>query len=562
VSYDPEPRYSVLGGAVETGYAALASEIARARPAVLAVDGPAALPWEAFVAGLERELGAAGLESRAVDTRRYLAPWDEIERRTASSQLPGDPVFARLFEGSLADLLDDRPRESRPTRKDVTIYFGPGSALVTDGALWYADLPKRHALAAVQAAAAGNVGQPPGAAGSEQRLVYVDWPMLDRHKRSLAPRIDRYIDLTDAEAPRSLDGDALRRSLSALAGRPFRVRPSFLAGPWGGQWLREKLRIPTDAPNLAWSYELITPESGLLLGDAEALEVGFELLMAQQSEQVLGAEVAERFGGEFPIRFDYLDTLEGGHLSLQCHPREAYARDVFGLSYTQLESYYVVETTPGATIFLGLRDDADVKEFRAQAAESGRTGRALDAGRYVQSVPAEQHRLYLIPAGTAHASGAGNVVLEISATPYLYTLRFYDWLRRDLDERLRPIHLEHAFANLDSARRGAAVRRELIQEPRVVRGADGSLELVLGRHPSLFFAVHRLDFAEEIDDDTAGRFHVLNLVAGERVEIETADGWGHPLSYAETIVMPASVGRYRIRRVHGPACKVVKAFVA
>ena len=76
--------------------------------------------------------------------------------------------------------------------------------------------------------------------------------------------------------------------------------------------------------------------------------------MAQESVRVLGADVAARFGVSFPIRFDYLDTLEGGHLSLQCHPPRAYARELFGLDYTQDETYYVMETTPGASVFLGL----------------------------------------------------------------------------------------------------------------------------------------------------------------------------------------------------------------
>ena len=101
------------------------------------------------------------------------------------------------------------------------------------------------------------------------------------------------------------------------------------------------------------SYELITPESGILLGDAEPLEVGFELLMHLEGARVLGPDVAARFGFSFPIRFDYLDTLDGGHLSLQCHPTRAYAREIFGLDYTQDETYYVMETTPGASVFLG-----------------------------------------------------------------------------------------------------------------------------------------------------------------------------------------------------------------
>jgi mannose-6-phosphate isomerase class I len=417
--------------------------------------------------------------------------------------------------------------------------------------LWYADLPKRHALAAVQRGEAPNLGR---REGSEQRLLFVDWPALDRHKQALLPSIDAYVDVP---ASLWLDGETLRRTLADVARRPFRTLPTFLPGPWGGQWLREELGVETDAPNLAWSYELIAPEASLLV---DGLEVGFELLLAAAGEAILGADVAARFGRELPIRFDYLDTLGGGHLSIQCHPSPEYARETFGLAYTQDETYYVMRTSPGAGVFLGLRDDADVRAFERDA-RAALEGRAFEPELYLQRHDAEQHRLYLIPAGTPHASGAGNVVLEISATPYLYTLRFYDWLRRNLEGTLRPVHLEHAFANLDPRRRGESVRRELIQQPAVVRSGVGWAELDLGGLPELFYAVHRLDFEEAVDDDTAGRFHVVNLVAGGEVAVEPAAGQPASLAYAETMVVPASVGPYRLRRVSGPPAKVIKAFV-
>ena len=552
MTYDPEPRYPLSTGEVELGIEALVAERERRGARVVALDGPAAAPWEAVVGTL-----AASLSARTRDIRDHYAPWDEIRRRTAGSELPGDPVFGRLSTRKLSDLVDELP--SLHKRNGVVLVYGPGSALVPHDLLWYADVPKRVSLEAVQRGVVGNLGQPPGEPGTEQRLLFVDWPIQDRHKQALARSLDRYVELGDPGRPRSLSGDALRTTLHHLAGRPFRTRPTFLPGPWGGQWLRRRLGIETDAPNLAWSYELITPESGILLGDTEPIEVGFEWLMSLEGVRILGPEVAERFGVSFPIRFDYLDTLEGGHLSLQCHPTLAYARETFGLEYTQDESYYVMETTPGARIFLGLRDNVDLEAFRA-AAERAEDGVELDADRFVSSLVAEQHRLYLIPAGTAHASGAGNVVLEISATPYLYTLRFYDWLRRDLERRLRPVHVRHAFANLDERRRGDAVA-ELMPMPAVVRSDNNSTELEIGRHPDLFFAVHRLDFGDEVECDTNGRFDVLNLVAGEEVEIVTERGDVHPLAYAETIVVPAAAGRYAVRRVRGPSCKVVKAFV-
>src|SRR4029453_1876241 len=387
--YDPEPRYPLVAGEVQAGWEPLAAEVARRHPRVLAIDGPAALPWER----IEAPLGSA-LQARTLDVRSAMAPWGEIQRRTASAELPGDPVFARAFEGSLSDLFNELP--SLTPTNGLTVLFGPGSALVDHDLLWYADLPKRLALDAVQRGQAGNVGAPPGEPGSERRLLFVDWPMLDRHKRELAGHLDRYIDLSDPEAPRSIEGSALRRSLAALAVRPFRTRPTFLPGPWGGQWLRRVLGVETDAPNLAWSYELITPESGLLLGDSEPAEGGVELLMAEHAQRVLGTEVAERFGQSFPIRFDYLDTLDGGHLSIQCHPSDTYMRETFGLPYTQPETYYVMVPPPGAKIFLGLRDDADLDAFEADAELAEQPGEEFEPERYLQTHPAEQHRLYLI----------------------------------------------------------------------------------------------------------------------------------------------------------------------
>ena len=227
MSYDPEPRYPVVGGDVRVGYEALAADLAGRGPCVVAVDGPAALPWERFAASLAGALAAVGLRSRSVEMRRLLAPWKEVQARTASAELAGDPVFARSFEGSLAQLFDELPRVSPAPGDDVTLVVGPGSALVDHDVLWYADLPKRLSLEAVQSGLAGNLGQPPGETGSEQRLLFVDWPVLDRHKHALAARLDCYVDLSDAGSPRSVDGAALRSSLRALSAvpRPGRARP-------------------------------------------------------------------------------------------------------------------------------------------------------------------------------------------------------------------------------------------------------------------------------------------------------------------------------------------------
>jgi mannose-6-phosphate isomerase class I len=549
VSYDPAPAYPLARGEVRRGYGELAAALSAQPGGAIALDGPAALPWDDVIAGLRAALGP-GIP--VVDVRT-LEEWAQLGQRLQTAVSPADPCFAPLFAGALGDLF----RPAAPA--GPAVLAGAGSGLAQVDQVWLLGFPKRLGLELVRSGLGGNLGGPAGAPPSEQRLVFVDWPLLERHHQALLPGATGFVDATDPAQPRFVRGEQLRASLALLARAPFRTVPSFLPGPWGGQWLRSRLGIETEAPNLAWSYELIAPEAGIRLG---CLEVPFELLLATEAEAVLGPDVAARYGRSFPIRFDYLDTFGGGHLSLQCHPTPEYAAAEFGLPYTQQESYYVVETTPGARVFLGLQEDADVEAFRGDAHAAAERGVDFDVDRHVQAVPAERHRLYLIPPGTLHASGRGNVVLEISATPYLYTLRFFDWLRRGLDGSLRPVHLGHAFANLDETRRGAAATAELVQEPRVVRAGSGWAELELGRHADLLFAVHRLDFEDAVEDDTAGRFHLLNLVEGSAAELETERGGIHPLAFGESIVVPAAVGRYRLRVTEGPAARAVKAFVA
>ncbi|MGH2491655.1 MAG: class I mannose-6-phosphate isomerase, partial [Candidatus Limnocylindria bacterium] len=519
-------------------------------------------PWDRFIRDLWLLVPRHGRRVRTVNVRAQMRPWPQIEQLTEGAALRDDAVFATVPNIGLADLYRVAPHVDAHEGDDLVIVYGPGAAFVRHDVLWYADLPKRHALRWIEQRRAPNLGQPHDAVGTARRLVFIDWPIEDRHRRELVPRLDRYIDLTDVGFLYSLSGDALRSSLATLVTAPFRTRPAFTAQPWGGRWARDVLGVPESEPNTGLGYELVAPESGILLGDDKRIEVGLDVLLAEHADELLGESVARRFDRQFPIRFDYLDTVGGGDLSVHCHPRESYMREVFGFPYAQDESYYAMVTSPGSRIHLGLRGDADVDAFRAVAERSQADGRPFAVDAFVNVFPAEQHQLYLIPAGTPHGSGDGNVVLEISATPYLYSLRMYDWMRAGLDGAPRAVQLHHAFANLDPRRRGDAVLRELVPRATLVRSGEGFAEYAIGRHADLFFAVHRLDIDTVADDDTRDRFHVLNLVEGDEVMLRTRSGREHRLAYAETIVVPAAVGAYTVTRTGREAARVVKAFVA
>jgi mannose-6-phosphate isomerase class I len=299
-----------------------------------------------------------------------------------------------------------------------------------------------------------------------------------------------------------------------------------------------------------------------VIGDGTlSVECSLDALLWQETDAVLGAMVAARYGSYFPIRFDYLDTMGGTNLSCQVHPRLDYIRDEFGEPFTQDETYYIVTCEPGSRVFLGLQDDASLDRFKDAAVAARDRGSAFDINTHVYSVPSAPGDLFLIPSGTVHCSGANNLVLEISATPYIYTFKIYDYLRTDLRGNLRHVHLDHAFANLDPSRRARWVQSHLCPRPVAIRQGSDWAEYRIGDIERLFFAIHRLEFTHTIDDETNGRFLALNLVAGERCAIDTVGHEPVELRFAESIVIPARVHRYTLRNLGDTPCKVVKAFV-
>ncbi|MFC7303514.1 class I mannose-6-phosphate isomerase [Streptomyces monticola] len=558
--YRLDPRYPPTPATrLTAGWSAVAA-LLPGGPATLAVDGPPATDWEALAARLA---AASPVPVRTLDLRAHYAPPEQVRRRTERPEDTADPYYCRLADNPLDDLFDRVPAPQPPC-EGVLLVYGPGASLVRHDLLWYADVPKRYAESAVAAGHGTNLGLP-GEPGTLRRLFYLDWPMLDRHRDALAPRVDGWLDMQHPGHPVHLDGDGLRATCAALARRPVRTRPYFNSTPWGGHWAQRELGFDPTARNTALGYELIAPEAGVLIGHGPAAqaEVPFQLLCALHPEQLLGAAVHERFGTSFPIRFDYLDTVDGGNLSVHCHPQEPYMKERFGWSYTQHETYYMTVAGPDTKVYLGLREDADVDLFRKEVEEAATDGVPMDPEDHILTFPAEPGRLFLIPAGTPHASGAGNVVLEISATPYLYSLRFYDWLRPDSDGNPRALPYEHGLANLETGRRGDAVARDLVQEPRTLRSGEGWCERLLGALDEMFYEVRRTELAAGAvaDDDTDERFHVLNVAAGEGAVVETAAGDLHDLAYAETLTVPAAVGAYRLRAVGERPVHVVKALV-
>jgi mannose-6-phosphate isomerase class I len=263
----------------------------------------------------------------------------------------------------------------------------------------------------------------------------------------------------------------------------------------------------------------------------------------------------------FPIRFDFLDTWDGGNLSIQCHPSLPYIQQNFGETITQDETYYILDCQPRANVYLGFQDDINPTEFKQQLENSRDNGVEVDITQYVQEHQAKKHDLFLVPNGTVHSAGAGNLVLEISATPYIFTFKMYDWVRLDLNGEPRAINIDHAFNNLQFDRKGQKVIDELISKPAMIaNGADWEI-IHLPTHREHFYDVERVEFDSAITIETDNVCHVMMLVEGTTVSVSIAGGPKTTYHYAETFVIPAAAQSYTLYN-NGPSrAKVIKAFL-
>ncbi|MDR1799343.1 MAG: class I mannose-6-phosphate isomerase [Bifidobacteriaceae bacterium] len=561
-TYDIYPVHEIGPGQIVEGHAAITA-LLPARGLIVA-DGYPGVFWQQFRDQMTAAWANNGVTSTWIDIATALRPAAQIEQLVAPNLGGDDPIFGTAFTGQLAEFFDPAKLAAlAPGGTDVTVLYGPGAALAGwEGPLVWLEVPKNEIQFRARAGQPTNLGTSVVAnpKAAYKRNYFVDWPVVNRHKQGLLAAIEVLVDEQRPDQPTAIRGHDLRAALSELVHTPLRARPWFEPGAWGGQWMKQRLpQLPQDVPNYAWSFELIAPENGLVLAsDGLALEVPFDTLLFHDNTAMLG-ESADRFGPEFPIRFDFLDTFAGGNLSVQVHPRPDYIREHFGERFTQDETYYILDAEPGARVYLGFQEDIDPAAFRAALEHSAAAAEEVDIERFVQTHPAAKHDLFLIPHGTIHCSGINNLVLEISATPYIFTFKLYDWLRLDLDGKPRPINIERGMANLYFDRKGERVTREFVSHPEVLEQGPGWQLVHVPTHPLHFYDVHRIEFGPgQFEFPTNGSVQVMSLVEGQAVTVE-AGGTARTYHYAETFVVPAAAGQVKLS-ADGPV-KVLTAFI-
>ena len=500
------------------------------------------------------------------------------EEKTITEQmkyhLTDDRVFGKMYYGEVIDFIDleklEAARKQVEAAQGTVIVYGFAAHLVNPGdRLVYFDMARWEIQMRYRAGKGNykcsNYDEDP--LRKNKRGFFIEWRIADKHKMSLFEDIDWLIDTNKKNDPKMIPGAALRDGLRQIAQQPFRTVPYFDPGVWGGQWMKEVCDLDREKVNFAWSFDGVPEENSLYLEFADGVvEIPAMDLVLYQPKALLGQQVYARFGAEFPIRFDFLDTMSGQNLSLQVHPVTEYMHKQFGMSYTQDESYYILDAGDDACVYLGLKEGIDKDEMIDDLRRANRGEIEFDAEKYINKFPAKKHDHFLIPAGTCHCSGTNAMVLEISATPYIFTFKLWDWGRLGMDGRPRPVHVEHGKEVIQWDRTTKWVEKNLVNAIYEVEHNENYLEEHTGLHELEFIERRRIWSDRTTHHDTDGGVNMLNLVDGKEAVVESEDGSFAPfvVHYAETFIIPASVGKYTIRPYgdsEGQKIGVIKAYV-
>lgn len=562
-SYDIYPSFNIGNNNIFSGFRTLGDWIAS--KTYICIDGIVGNDWQAIRMHLSDYFNEKNIAINWYHTSSFLRQSEEITELVKPFVSEQGEVWGKRTSLEMREFFEEDISNFLPNETGVVhILIGTGAALADWPNLVYVELPKNEIQYRMRAGRSVSLAETKDFSNAEvyKYLYFVDWVINDKHRRKISDKIDIIADGQWRDNISWAFSKSIFTGLKNLSTCPIRVRPWFEAGAWGGQWLKGHIEaLPKNEINYAWSFELIVPENGIVLeSNGILLEVAFDWLMQKEALRVLGEDF-KIFGEEFPIRFDYLDTVDGGNLSIQCHPSLEYIRKEFGENITQDETYYILDCKDDAHVYLGFQENIDPEKFKTELEESANKNIPINITDHVQVHAAKRHDLFLIPNQTIHSAGKNNLVLEISATPYIFTFKMYDWLRLDLDGNPRPINIDHAFKNLDFTRRGDKVIEELLSKPYILEAAGDYKLIHLPTHQEHFYDVHRIELSSSVKIETHNKCFVMMLVEGTSILIKSKDKKSHRFSYAETFIIPAVMEEFEIVNETNDPVKVIKAFI-
>ena len=587
--HDPKPvnrpelrkeiKDSILAGGtpkvVKQFVATLAGK-AKAEGVVVGLDGYTTAQWGRFVSLMGRECDLLGLDFESVDcnaaTLKSGKEIDQIIDPLLIWDKKIDPtlLYGKVYHGGYEGLIDPQKADAfrhslhKAPGKIIAVYgYGclmPALRDLYDVKLWF-DLTPMNAMLRIRGGEYANLGKKHTGIINRtiRRCYYCDFENAVQLRKELfsTGALDWYVLDNDPANLQMMPFATFADICAQLVKYPFRAKPCYLEGVWGGSYMKTQRHLPEQMRNAAWVFDFIPMEVSVLVeAGTELLDINYCSFVHKEGIRLMGETCVRKYKGYFPIRFNWDDSYHStGNMSIQCHSGGPFNVENYNEFGRQDESYYVVITGHEAKTFIGFRDDADIPAFFREIEAADTRHEECDYMKYVSYEESKPGLQVMLPAGTIHSSGRNQVILEIgSLTIGSYTYKMYDYLRLDFDGKQRPIHTHLGELNVRQDRRHSVIHdpdspEYIVQQPRLAEKGEGWEEYILGENPQMYISLRRLEFEKQCEQDTRGeKFHVLTLVDGDHIRIRSAE---HPerffdLDFMEIACVPASMGKYVI----------------
>ena len=548
---------------------------------VVALDGYTTANWTVFVNLIARECCLLGLGFEAIDANAAtLKSGKEIDAIIDplliwDTKIDPTLLYGKVYKGGYQGLMDEARTEafkkavpaSRQAGK-ISVVYGYGSLIPELRELYdvkvFFDLTPMKSMLRIRRGEYSNLGKErPGIINRTiRRCYYCDFECAVRNRHELWENNvpDWYVLDNDPQNLQLMPFGTFSDICAQLVKYPFRAKPCYLEGVWGGSYMKKLRNLPEEMRNAAWVFDFIPMEVSVVVeaGD-EKLDINYCSFVHKEGVNLMGEDCVKKFEGYFPIRFNWDDSYHStGNMSIQCHSGGEYNVKNYNEFGRQDESYYVVVTGHDAKTFIGFRDDADIPQFFRDIEAADTEHKPCDYMKYVSYEESKPGLQVMLPAGTIHSSGRNQVILEIgSLTIGSYTYKMYDYLRLDFDGKQRPIHTRLGEENVRQDRRYSVIHdpespEYIVQKPRLAASGEGWEEYILGENPQVYFSLRRLEFEKKCEQNTGGKlFHVLTLVDGDAVRVRSVR---HPeryfdLQFMDIVCVPADMGRYVIENL-------------
>lgn len=205
---------------------------------------------------------------------------------------------------------------------------------------------------------------------------------------------------------------------------------------WGGIKLKTDLgkhNLPSQTTGESWELSAV-PGDVSIVRDGEYSGRPLDELIGQYPDELLGKEIHQRFGKQFPLLFKFLDARDD--LSIQVHPNDELAKKRHN-SFGKTEMWYVMQADEGSRIIVGFKHKSSPEEYLKHLEDKNLI-------EILNEVPVKKGDVFFLETGTIHAIGAGIVIAEIQQTSDI-TYRIYDWDRVDANGNSRELHVEQAL---------------------------------------------------------------------------------------------------------------------